>query len=371
LGNVCDQMQALVNYWEGLLHATGGALVPNKCFWYWIDFKPTNEKCVYITRKDQLGEMTTRDDTQRRVAIPRLDPHEARCTLGVRVAPDGNWETECQYLHSAAVDWQVRMAAHRLNPTDATFSLKNVVLRKLVYPLPTTTLTWQQCHRIMTPILHQGLSRAGVVRTYPWALVHGPLQYGGLDIPHLFTEQLLAHVHTILQFGPHCEDPTSFLLHATGEAMRLEVGYSGKLLAAPLCLKDNVTDSWLKHVWITTCESAITLLTDFANYDIPRQGDIKIMHLFINNGIKQPQLRTLNQCRLFLQVFWVSDIVVGGGDFICTQFWDPQEPAKSSFVWPWIQRPTPLEWTVWKQALTASLILEGTNALHVHLETGA
>jgi len=129
-----------------------------------------------------------------------------------------------------------------------------------MYPLPTITLTRQQCHHIMAPILQQGLSRAGVVRTYPRALVHGLLQYGGLDIPHLFTEQLLAHVHTILWFGPHQEDPTGFLLHAMGEAMQLEVGYSGKLLAAPLCLKDNVTDSWLKHLWINTSKSVVTIL---------------------------------------------------------------------------------------------------------------
>jgi len=58
-----------------------------------------------------------------------------------------------------------------------------------------------------------------MIWTYPHALVCDPLQYSGLDIPHLFTEQLLAHVHTVLQFGPHWEEPTGFLLHAMGEAM--------------------------------------------------------------------------------------------------------------------------------------------------------
>jgi len=34
----CMKMQQLVGKWEGLLHTTGGALVPTKCFWYLIDF---------------------------------------------------------------------------------------------------------------------------------------------------------------------------------------------------------------------------------------------------------------------------------------------------------------------------------------------
>jgi len=37
--NVAHAMQQLVDNWEGLLHTTGGALVPTKCFWYHIDFQ--------------------------------------------------------------------------------------------------------------------------------------------------------------------------------------------------------------------------------------------------------------------------------------------------------------------------------------------
>jgi len=117
------------------------------------------------------------------------------------------------------------MAALCLNPTDATFSLKNVVLQKLAYPLVTTTFTHQQCQQIMAPLLQQGLSQAGVIHTYPQALIHGPLQYGGLDIPQLYTEQIIAHVQTVLRYSLDWEDPTGYLLHATGEAIWLEVGW--------------------------------------------------------------------------------------------------------------------------------------------------
>ena len=33
------RMQKTVNHWAGILQASGGALVPEKCFWYAIDFK--------------------------------------------------------------------------------------------------------------------------------------------------------------------------------------------------------------------------------------------------------------------------------------------------------------------------------------------
>jgi len=143
---------------------------------------------------------------------------------------------------------------------------------------------------------------------YPRALVHRPLQYGGLDIPQLYMEQLFAHVHTILRYGLHCEDLTGYSLHVTGEAMQLEVGYRGERFAAPLCLKDNVTNSWLKHVWISTQECNVNVLMDFVDYTSQRHGNMEIMRLFVQQGLKQPQLYTLNQCWMFLKVFWVTNI---------------------------------------------------------------
>jgi len=50
----------------------------------------------------------------------------------------------------------------------------------------------------MAPILQQGLPKAGDMCMFLLALAHGPLDYGDLEIPQLYTEQLIAHAHTIL-----------------------------------------------------------------------------------------------------------------------------------------------------------------------------
>jgi len=77
---------------------------------------------------------------------------------------------------------------------------------------------------------------------------------------------MIAHVQTVLQYGPDKDDPTGFLLHAMGEAMCLELGYNSELLAVPLILQENVTNSWIKHLWVSMQENDITILTDFAEY---------------------------------------------------------------------------------------------------------
>jgi len=109
--NVQEEMQNSVNQWEGLLRTTGGALVPTKYFWYLIDFQYMNNKWTYVTKSQHPGQLTIKDDQQHRVTIPQLKMNKARCTLGVRLAPDGNWETELQYLLSVTSDWKAQMAA--------------------------------------------------------------------------------------------------------------------------------------------------------------------------------------------------------------------------------------------------------------------
>jgi len=43
-----------------------------------------------------------------------------------------------------------------------------------------------------------GLPKAGVVCTYPRALIYDPLKHAGLDIPNLHTEQLVMQIATVL-----------------------------------------------------------------------------------------------------------------------------------------------------------------------------
>jgi len=44
-------MQQSVDHWGGLVQATGGTLVPAKCFWY-------------VTKNQQQGEITIKDEKQ-------------------------------------------------------------------------------------------------------------------------------------------------------------------------------------------------------------------------------------------------------------------------------------------------------------------
>jgi len=44
----------------------------------------------------------------------------------------------------------------------------------------------------MQLVLADSLPKAGIVQMIPQALVHGPFQYGGLNILDLYTKQLIS-----------------------------------------------------------------------------------------------------------------------------------------------------------------------------------
>jgi len=102
--------------------------------------------------------------------------------------------------------------------------------------------------------------------------------------------------------------------------MQLELGYDRELLVACLLLAENVTNSWIKHMWVSTQECGMMVSMDFAEVSTQWQGDLELMQLFVQTGWKQPALHALNQCQMFLKVFLLSDIVIGSGESIAAQF---------------------------------------------------
>jgi len=130
--------------------------------------------------------------------------------------------------------------------TDALFSLRSSILRKMAYPLAVTTFMEQQCTELMKPILGVGLPKIGCIWSMPRAVVHGPIDRAGLNIPNLYTEQAVTQLVMLLHFGSCSGDQMGVLLRALTELMKLETGLVSEPLTTPGIFAPLVTDMWLK-----------------------------------------------------------------------------------------------------------------------------
>jgi len=79
---VAHKMQVAVAEWEALLSATSGALVPEKCFWYLVNFKFSGSQWRY-TSKNESVLLVVCNAAGNLATIPQLLITEARHTLGV------------------------------------------------------------------------------------------------------------------------------------------------------------------------------------------------------------------------------------------------------------------------------------------------
>ena len=72
-----QEMQDVVDHWEGGLRATGGGLRADKSYWYLVDYQWKNNKWCNKSIADAPGNITVRDASGERVALERCEVSEA------------------------------------------------------------------------------------------------------------------------------------------------------------------------------------------------------------------------------------------------------------------------------------------------------
>jgi len=220
----------------------------------------------------------------------------------------------------------------------------------------------------MKPVLNQGLPALGINRHLPHAVSHGPCKYQGLNLPNLYMEQAVIHIHTLLRFGVNFGDRTGQLLRANGEALWMEAGLNGQLFQIPLAVLPCLTDTWLSQCWQQCHMLKISVTMDIKEFAQPRHRDREIMQIFLRDGTRGTELAALNLCRMYLQVIFVSDICNRDGTMVELCYWEGKKTSNiSPYKWPCMHALTPAKWNGWRQRLTLGLSLGQGQKLPWHL----
>jgi hypothetical protein len=171
--------------WPTLLWLSGGSLNAAKCFYYYIHPK-YNFRCLtteYLKEKHAPGSILMINlDTTTTIPLERLEPSTARRTLGVMLAPD---RSNKQQIKSSIVK-------------ATTF------IGKIKY----SKLSGQELEKIEQVIIRAKCSALGLNEHFPWAILYGPMEYGGMALPTSLSKTVttrinyfLYHIHTELKVG--------------------------------------------------------------------------------------------------------------------------------------------------------------------------
>jgi hypothetical protein len=354
ISSVIQQMQACMHTWEGLVRTTGGALSIDKCCWWAIDFSWASDgSWKYKPTEEIEGVLEARDFDSSRKSIKRLDVSEAFETLGVFLAPDGNDVAQFQKMLTKAEEWASKVQKSFLRQREMSMALKTTILKTLEYPLLTTSLSLNQCQKIMRPILVSALPKSRFNRNFCRRTLFAPGSHLGLDIHQLYVTQTSDQIMGILKHGP-ANTLTGQLIRGSIELLKVELGLPGPLFANSFAAVGHLaTPCWVKFLWQTLDREKIELTEHSGHLQLGRQRDCFIMSRFLEVGFKLSQLARLNKCRIFLQVTCKSCICSGDGSFLLPNILQGHNPMKGSSDLQWPVQPIIPDsyWVLWRRAL--------------------
>ena len=131
------QAQKEVTQWSLLLNATGGALKPEKCFWYLLDYTCHEGEWFYATHPGFELFVTNPDGS--RSGIRQEDAATSKKTLGIYDAPSGGNSGHLEYIHGKLRTWITRMKNGHLPAHMAWTAYKLQLWPGLRYGLGTMT----------------------------------------------------------------------------------------------------------------------------------------------------------------------------------------------------------------------------------------
>ena len=155
-----------------------------------------------------------------------------------------------------------------------------------MWPLVGTTFTLKECEDLMKPLLWDGLSKSGIVRTLKREVVHGPKGYCALGLPHFYVEQGIYKIQRICKYTGSKEYLTGSLMRNTLENLTVELGLPGSPFSHDYQQwKSLSTNSWIKSAWEFMPQYGIEIIPTTPMLQGMREGDSLLMQRFYRLGI--------------------------------------------------------------------------------------
>ena len=355
---VLPEAQAGLDYWVGYLQATGGAINPEKSYWYMLDYRWTGTDWVYRSASQMPGEMTAPNPDGEVKPLIRKAPSEGAKQLGIYSTPDGSCHAEREYLASKAVKFAHSLGHSGLLTRNETWlNLTHTISKTLEYPMLTSRLTEPDWDSISSIIHKVALPKAGLVRSFPHAVLYGPLKYQGMGYMNRWHLQELTHLADLVS-QVHLGTTCGLKYQMTLEQLRLETGFPGPFTEVPYdTMAPCTTNSWIKTLWASCQQFGIQITDDFGTLPLLREGDQYLMPMLARlypGPTNSSLLRRLNQCRMFCRAVTLADLCNAQGTRICSTVYEGNGPGPGYRHIDWPRQPPSLPqvfWQEWKAAL--------------------
>lgn len=362
--NILRQMKKCLLNWNTLLQYTGGDLCLEKCVisvmkWesnYWGIQR-------MVTKATHPGTITIPGTTGKEEELVRLDPNESERTLGVRMPMNGTFNKEYNFRKQQIENLGHKMYYAPFTPRDAWIVYHCRYKTIIRYALPITTFNTDQLHEIQKKFIYLLLPKIGLNRHMPRAVIYGPKKYGGREIMDIRLEQPILHyLHNLGHLRR--KDMAGKALSITLNDTQLESG-----LIRPFQEYNSIDTQYVtkntrwRYFWKVCDEYKLNLKVYNQWLPIRKfENDKGIMDELLkdetlNNKKNRWRLEYINNCRMYLGVIFISDMMSSNGtvhrNLLNGEF---KTNRKTEYNYPSIQKPPQSAWSEWKRVIVRNFL---------------
>ena len=345
------RMQRCVDLWEGMIKATGGALVIEKSCWWLIDFEWRDDGTWDY--KQSPGKLMAKDASGSIKQFKRLNAHQAFETLGIHLAPNGSDEAAVAELKKKARKWADKIRTCFLRTDEAATALFTTIYKTLEYPLSVLCPSEAECDEVMRPVLEIALPKMGLNRHFSRAVLYGPAALAGMEFRNLYDTSITERIKMYLR---HIHKPTltGKLLRALVQQHKLEIGLEGPLFSHDYSSVSHLlTASWIQSLWKACSEEEIKIPDHTETIQLQRVHDRTLTAAFTLLGCNPTTIRRLNKCAKFLRVCTLADITSGSGFSLRRDILEGKNhaPYTNLYQWPNQGALPSRYWQEWRATL--------------------
>jgi hypothetical protein len=340
---IVKQLQHSGQTWSNLTSIFGGLITLHKCHWHLLQWEEVDGNLVL--RRDTPEKVILHDGKGASSTIKYLPPNEPNVGLGFHLCPDGNQAHHFNFIRSAIRKLCKSSMTAYLTEDETRQLLNQRMLPKLQYALHGTSFSKTQCDSITSLIRGSLLPRIRLNRHFPGAVLHAPMEYGGLEFPnvHIVQDQVQLK-YLIKQLRWDKVVANDFLV--TLDIIQLCSGLTSPILASPTIRLDYLDQSYIMHLRSRLAAMDCSLWIERAWTPVcQRVGDKSLMGKFITIP------KIANSVRLFLRVVTISDLADIAGRIIPEGILTGDWQANSDLKWPYQPKPSKAAWRDFRSCL--------------------
>ena len=242
---VMNNLEEGAQKWANIQDVVSQSTAFHKCATSVLAWKVDNSSLVIDY--DYKYDMILRDINGAGTCIKQLPPDKPNKGLGFHQALDGNMKYEFEERMNKVRHMCKAVSSLQPNQLDANTMLNGRLTPQTAYGMRLTSFTEKQCHQMDKLILGAFLGPLKINRHTPRAVVHGPLQLGGMGIVKQSSLQDQWGLHHLVQTLRWDKTPAQDLI-AVLDAFQVASGFVTPVLMSPDIVIDYVGKGWILHI---------------------------------------------------------------------------------------------------------------------------